>query len=200
MEIEISLRFRVVWLNYSLSAWRNLAPLAIQNAPSEDSDQTARMRGLIWIFAGRTCLKVRFLTLLFKWAASCENVSSDMWTAKAQISLRIHAVWSRPSLSTNRIIEYQKMLQLRSNAWIRLRAYRMMWICIFCACWKALCRLERPKCLLMFCLSVPECVSLLSRMIEIEPSSRISTSDLLQHPWISDPQTSWHLWQGRLLY
>ena len=27
------------------------------------TDQTARMRRLIWIFAGRTCLKVRFLTL-----------------------------------------------------------------------------------------------------------------------------------------
>ena len=31
---------------------------AIQNAPSEDSDQTAR----IWIFAGRSCPKVRYLT------------------------------------------------------------------------------------------------------------------------------------------
>ena len=45
-----------------LSAWRNFASLAIQNAPSEDSDQTARMCRLIWIFAGRTCPKVRFLT------------------------------------------------------------------------------------------------------------------------------------------
>ena len=37
--------------------------LAIQNAASEDSDETARMRRLIWIFAGRTRSKVRFLTL-----------------------------------------------------------------------------------------------------------------------------------------
>ena len=37
--------------------------LVIQNAPSEDSDQTARMRRLIRIFTGRTCPKVRFLTL-----------------------------------------------------------------------------------------------------------------------------------------
>ena len=37
--------------------------LAIQNAPSEDSDQTARMRSLIRIFAGCTCPEVRFLTL-----------------------------------------------------------------------------------------------------------------------------------------
>ena len=47
----------------SLSVWKNVAGLAIQNAPSEDSDQTARMRKLIWIFAGRTDPTVRFLTL-----------------------------------------------------------------------------------------------------------------------------------------
>ena len=54
---QISLRARAVWSESSLSAWRNVAPLAIQNAPGEDSDQTARMRRLIWIFAGRTCPK-----------------------------------------------------------------------------------------------------------------------------------------------
>ena len=37
-----------------LPAWRNLAFLAIQNVPSENSNQTARMYRLIWIFAGRT--------------------------------------------------------------------------------------------------------------------------------------------------
>ena len=36
----------------SLSAWWNFASLAIQNTPSEDSDQTAQMCMLIWIFAG----------------------------------------------------------------------------------------------------------------------------------------------------
>ena len=40
----------------SLSTWRQVASLLLQNAHSEDSDQTARMRRLIWIFAGRTCL------------------------------------------------------------------------------------------------------------------------------------------------
>ena len=45
--IQISLRIRAVWSESSLSAWRNFASLAIQNASSEDSDQTARMR-LMW--------------------------------------------------------------------------------------------------------------------------------------------------------
>ena len=39
--------------------------LAIKNAPSEDSDQTARTRRLIRIFARRTCSEVRCLTLRF---------------------------------------------------------------------------------------------------------------------------------------
>ena len=73
---QISLRIRAVWSESSLSAWSNFASLAIRNAPSEDSDQAARMRRLIWIFAWRTCSKVRFLTFRFKllrlpWRASC---------------------------------------------------------------------------------------------------------------------------------
>ena len=60
---QISLRIRTVLSRSSMSAWRYLASLSIQNALSEDSDQTTRKRRLIWIFAGRTCPKVRFLTL-----------------------------------------------------------------------------------------------------------------------------------------
>ena len=47
---QISLRIPAVWLESSFSAWRNFAFLAIQSASSEDSDQTAQMRKLIWIF------------------------------------------------------------------------------------------------------------------------------------------------------
>ena len=41
-KIQISLRIYAVWSEYFLSAWRNLESFAIQCAPSEDSDQTAR--------------------------------------------------------------------------------------------------------------------------------------------------------------
>ena len=59
---QIRLRMRTVWSESSLSEWRNFASLAIQNAPSEDSDHIARMRRMIWVFSGGTCPKVRFLT------------------------------------------------------------------------------------------------------------------------------------------
>ena len=65
---QISLCIRAVWLDSSLSVWRNVASLAIQNAPGKDSDQTARMRTLTWIFAGRTCPKERFHTFRLKWS------------------------------------------------------------------------------------------------------------------------------------
>ena len=60
----------------SFSTWINFSFLLIQNAPSGNSDQTVRIRRLIWIFAGRTGPNVRFLTLQFKWndiLATCSN-------------------------------------------------------------------------------------------------------------------------------
>ena len=60
---QINLRIHAVWSEYSLSPGINFAPLAIQNSPKKDSDLTARMRRLIWIFAERACPKGRFLTL-----------------------------------------------------------------------------------------------------------------------------------------
>ena len=50
---QISLCIRAVCSESSLSEWKTFA---VQNSPSEDSDQTARMRRLIWIFAGGRCI------------------------------------------------------------------------------------------------------------------------------------------------
>ena len=47
----------------SLSAYGHFASFAIHNAPREDSDQTARMRRLIGIFAGAHMSDGTFLTL-----------------------------------------------------------------------------------------------------------------------------------------
>ena len=66
---QISLGIRPVWPASSLSAWRKLGFLATHWAQSEDSDQTGRMPRLIWVFAGRTCHFVGFVTrwLNFDW-------------------------------------------------------------------------------------------------------------------------------------
>ena len=39
----------------SMSAWRRFESLATLSVPCKDSDQNARMRSLIWVFAWRTC-------------------------------------------------------------------------------------------------------------------------------------------------
>ena len=67
----------------SLSAWRNFDFLAIQNVPSEDSDQTAQMHRLIWIFAGcanaQTDLNIRWPHMLF-WL--CDPYLKVTWGTK----------------------------------------------------------------------------------------------------------------------
>ena len=62
---QISLGIRPIWLESSLSAWRNLGSLATLWAHSEDSDQTGRMPRLIWFFAGRT-----LILLVLSWGGS----------------------------------------------------------------------------------------------------------------------------------
>ena len=56
---QIRLRIRAVW---SVLAGRSLNSQWSKGC-IEDSDQTARTRRLIWILAGRTCLKVHSVTL-----------------------------------------------------------------------------------------------------------------------------------------
>ena len=59
---QISLSIRPVWLESSLCAkWVAKDP-SFLHADSEDSDQTGRMPMLIWVFAGRTCHFVGFVT------------------------------------------------------------------------------------------------------------------------------------------
>ena len=59
---QISLSVRPVWSEPLLSVWRKLGSLPTYWAHSEDSDQTGRMPRLIWVFAGRTCHFVGFVT------------------------------------------------------------------------------------------------------------------------------------------
>ena len=80
---QISLGIRPVWSESSLSAWRNLRPLAIHWAHSEDSDQTRRMPRLIWVFAGRTVI-----LLLLSWGSSdFNNLLSDTWQTEDKSKL-----------------------------------------------------------------------------------------------------------------
>ena len=57
-------RLRSAWASL-LSAWRKLGSLAIHWVHSEDSDQTGRVPGLIWVFAGR-----HVILLVLSWGGS----------------------------------------------------------------------------------------------------------------------------------
>ena len=62
-KIQISLRNRAVWSESSLSAFWITKDAKFLYVDNEDSNQTARMRRLIWVFVGRTYKKVRFRPL-----------------------------------------------------------------------------------------------------------------------------------------
>ena len=57
----VSLCIQPAWLGFSLILLWIACRLKKAHAISEDSDQTARMRSLIWVFAGRTRLIVGFV-------------------------------------------------------------------------------------------------------------------------------------------
>ena len=71
---------------------------------------------VVYIDGQRTLLdrEMRYVFQLYR--AMRKQIFEHMRWAKAQISLRICAVWSRPSLFTNRIIGYQNMYEWRANA------------------------------------------------------------------------------------
>ena len=80
--------------------------MTMHRAFSEDSDQTARMRRLIWVFAEHSCPTVHLFKLQLKcadWSWSFwyhmgqrlrEEILENMRTPKIQTILRILAVWS----------------------------------------------------------------------------------------------------------
>ena len=61
-KIQIRLRIRAVWSESLLGAFWTANYANFLHADNKDFDLTARMRRLIWVFAGRTYQQVRFLT------------------------------------------------------------------------------------------------------------------------------------------
>ena len=94
-KIQISLRIRAVWSESSLGAFWIAKYANILQAASEDSIQTAQMRRLNCVFVGRTCQKVRFLTLrliiIFPIPGSCD-ISVLACRISWQRSIRIYVL------------------------------------------------------------------------------------------------------------
>ena len=78
-KVQISLHIHAVISESSLTAWRNDASLDIQNTPSEESDQTAWMHRLIWVFVG-TIVQSTFCHVLAQmFMAFCWNKKEIRW-------------------------------------------------------------------------------------------------------------------------
>ena len=111
---QISLRIRAVWSESSLFARRNVASFLPKNAASEDSDQTARMRRLVWIFAGRTCPRVRFLTLRCNW---CWLIKMDGENRQVRTPLISHGIICVTQLCDMKGYTYVRASEVFNSDW-----------------------------------------------------------------------------------
>ena len=105
---QISLRIRTVWSVFAVRMKKlcNLSDFALQNAPSDDSNQTAQIRSLIGIFAGRTYSKVRFLSsrcslfakssiymIIFKWRRNSLSMHNNLWGLVYLVDFPLQCIW-----------------------------------------------------------------------------------------------------------
>ena len=111
---QISLGFRPVWSESSLSAWRKLGSLITHWALSEDSYQTGRMPRLIWVFAGRTVvllvlswggLFVNFITFVclrtFNFCGKLQRSSNENSSVAFFLCSYFPPVWRRTTIWWN---------------------------------------------------------------------------------------------------
>ena len=75
-KIQISLRVRAVWSESSLGAFWITKDAKFLHAGNEGSDQTARMRRLIWVFVARPS-EGMFLHDLVHLSKAFENLGGD---------------------------------------------------------------------------------------------------------------------------
>ena len=101
---QISLDIRPFWSESSLCAeWVAKDPRFL-HADSKDSDQTGRMPRLIWVFAGRTCHFVGFVTMRLKWMLKlpsltipiCQTIHFCKFKNISNIFANITSLNSRP--------------------------------------------------------------------------------------------------------
>ena len=82
------------WSESSLSAWKTIGSYATHWGHSEDSDQTGRIPGLIWVFAGRT-VALFFLGFVLLWLIyflkSC--ILLHIWQMRSLFIMKILIWW-----------------------------------------------------------------------------------------------------------
>ena len=119
---QISLGIRPVWSESSLSAWRKLGSLATHQAHSKDSDQTGWMPRLIWVFAGRICHFVCFVTMRLNYTCVCFRTHSAEITCFTPIFKVIRFTDSATYLSApnwnKRYSHDARQLEIDYSAWL----------------------------------------------------------------------------------
>ena len=101
---QISLGICPVWPEPSQSTQWIAKGLSFLHADSEDTDQTGRMPRLIWVFAGRTCHFVGFVTrrLILSWIHS----RKPLFHINAGVKVK-HTNWTFPIIFTVMFLSFR---------------------------------------------------------------------------------------------
>ena len=110
---HISLGIRPVWSESLLCAQWVAKDPSFLHADSEDSDQTGRMPRLIWVFAGRTCHFVGFVTrrlISVFWLQKFKHVLLRFWKA-------VNILMSRDMTKPTKCVCAQRRLWSECPGW-----------------------------------------------------------------------------------
>ena len=127
---EISLGIRLVWSEFSLSAWRKLGFLATHWTLSEDSDQTGQMPRLIILIRLGRCpgwSESSLGTHSFCWFC---HVVAQLWTKL--FTARIDCVWWMQDQITDCGSWWLVTVNMINRAFI---IYTKNWLCQSTDCW-----------------------------------------------------------------
>ena len=112
-----------VWSESSLCAQRVGKDTSFLHGDSKDSDQTGRMRRLIWDFAGRTCCFVGFVMRLLisfcYWLLSWLHEGLHLYTSKTTFNKIFTELWPIASLDaqTGNTVKFIKFRTPENLLW-----------------------------------------------------------------------------------
>ena len=113
--IQLSLYISTVWSESSVGAVWIARDVKFLRAVNKDSDQTARMRRLIWVVVGRTCQKEHFITLRLR-SCYCRIFVDMSDFMRQQVVLFLVNVGSRFTTHTHA----RTHARMRTHTWRKL--------------------------------------------------------------------------------
>ena len=108
------------WSESSLCAQWIAKDPSFLHADSEDSGQNGQIPRLIWVFAGRTCHFVGFVTRRLKWGYAINQIKNNLtlwYLKKASAVVYASRVWTIPSRDMTKPTKWVRAQWRLRSAW-----------------------------------------------------------------------------------